>query len=60
MQLVIFIVFFDLLQVIIKRVCFMIDDCVYINKFGVLSVFEEEDDWEMVDGGVEEYYDGRD
>lgn len=38
----------------------MIDDRVYINKSGVPSVLEEEDDWEMVDGGAEEHHDGRD
>ncbi|XP_024399024.1 BEACH domain-containing protein C2 isoform X1 [Physcomitrium patens] len=47
-------------QVTTKRVCFMIDDRVYINKSGVPSVLEEEDDWEMVDGGAEEHHDGRD
>lgn len=37
----------------------MIDDWVYINEFGIVSMFEKEDDWEMVDGVENENFNDR-
>ncbi|CAK9224782.1 unnamed protein product [Sphagnum troendelagicum] len=40
-------------QVTTRWICFMIDDRVHINKAGVASLLEEEDDWEVVEGSGE-------
>ncbi|CAM6069706.1 unnamed protein product [Sphagnum tenellum] len=40
-------------QVTTRRICFMIDDHVHMNKEVVASLLEEEDDWELVEGSTE-------
>ncbi|KAG0575918.1 hypothetical protein KC19_5G040000 [Ceratodon purpureus] len=46
-------------QVTTKRICFMIDDRVYISESGVASMLEKDDDWEIVDNQEMEDVDDR-